>query len=222
MNFQFDLIGLEELSSFDTDNGRFYAIPSGERYPSVTTVLGSQPQKKSILEEWKKRVGLEKAERISTQAALRGTAIHTLMEKYILSGAIANDLVPTKKHIFNGMKNLLDKNLNVVHAIEAPLYSHRLKLAGRTDLIGQWNGVTSIIDFKTSGRLKKEEWIKDYFLQTTAYSIMFEELSGIEVPQIVILIGVDEENQPQVFIKNRNDFVSELFALLQNYYEKIS
>lgn len=222
MKFKLDLVALEELPSIDTENGRFYSIPSGEKYPSVTTILGSQPEKKSILEKWKNRVGIETAERISRQAAMRGTAVHSLMENYILDEQIPTGLMPTQKHIFNMFRDQLDKNLTTVRGVELPLYSHRIKLAGRTDMIGDWNGVPSVIDFKTSKTLKREDWIKDYFIQTTAYSLMFEERIGIHVPQVVVLIGSDEENHPQVFVRNRDKYVIELFRIVEEYYRRIS
>jgi PD-(D/E)XK nuclease superfamily len=222
VKFKLDLVALEELPSIDTENGRFYSIPSGEKYPSVTTVLGSQPEKKTILEKWKQRIGIEQAEKISKQAAMRGTEVHSLMENYILHEQIPTGLMPTKKHIFDMFRTQLNKNLTTVRGSELPLYSHRIKLAGRTDLIGDWNGVPSVIDFKTSKKLKREDWIKDYFVQTTAYSLMFEELVGIHVPQVVVLIGTDEENQPQVFVRNRDNYAMDLFRIVEEYYRRIS
>jgi genome maintenance exonuclease 1 len=125
-------------------------VPTGELYPSVTTVLSEQPEKKSILDKWRKRIGIEQAERISTKAAKRGTEMHSLMETYIIDECIPKDLMPTTRQIFNGLRYAVDNNLEAVLSIEASLYSHRLKLAGRADLIGQWGGVNAVIDYKTS------------------------------------------------------------------------
>jgi genome maintenance exonuclease 1 len=175
-----------------------------------------------MLDKWRKRIGIEQAERISTQAARRGTEIHSLMENYIIEGQVPTDLMPTKKHIFNGLRNAVDKNLQTIRSIEASLYSHRLKLAGRCDMIGEWAGINSVIDYKTSAKMKREDWIKDYFMQCTAYSIMFEELTGIEVPNVVLLIGVDEEAEPQVFVRPRNNYVTDLFKVLNEYYERVA
>jgi genome maintenance exonuclease 1 len=220
--FKFDLVAVENLPVVTTEKGRYYQTPTGERYPSVTSVLGSQPEKKSMLDKWRKRIGIEQAERISTQAARRGTEIHSLMENYIIEGQVPTDLMPTKKHIFNGLRNAVDKNLQTIRSIEASLYSHRLKLAGRCDMIGEWAGINSVIDYKTSAKMKREDWIKDYFMQCTAYSIMFEELTGIEVPNVVLLIGVDEEAEPQVFVRPRNNYVTDLFKVLNEYYERVA
>lgn len=217
MKFKLDLVACQELQRIDGPNGRLYVTPNGEKYPSVTTVLGSQPEKKSILETWKKRIGLENAERISKQASLRGTAIHKLMENYVLDEHIDTALMPTKKQIFNQIRREIDKNLTVVRGIELPLYSDTLRLAGTVDMIAEWNGVNAIIDYKTSSRLKRKEWITDYFIQTTAYSIMVEELIGISVPNVVVIIGVDEETNAQVFVEDRNKYIDPLLKVIKQY-----
>lgn len=220
MRFKFDLVATEEMPTISTPNGRFYRTPTGEQYPSVTTVLGAQPEKKSILDKWRERIGRDAAEKISSQAARRGTEVHALIENYVLNEILpSKDLALSHKYIFAGMRSVIDKNLEIVRGVELPLYSHRLKLAGRTDMIGRWNGVNAVIDYKTSKRTKREEWCKDYFIQTTAYSIMFEEMTGIEVPNVVVLIGVDDEALPQVFVRPRNDYVHDLFRIINEFHE---
>lgn len=218
--FKFDLVGIEEIPTVNTERGRYYRVPTGELYPSVTTVLSEQPEKKSILDKWRKRIGIEQAERISTKAAKRGTEMHSLMETYIIDECIPKDLMPTTRQIFNGLRYAVDNNLEAVLSIEASLYSHRLKLAGRADLIGQWGGVNAVIDYKTSAKVKREEWIRDYFIQATAYSIMFEELTSINVPNVVLLIGCDGETHPQVFVRQRHDYVQDLFRIVDEYHQR--
>ena len=166
--------------------------------------------------EWRKRVGEAEANRISTQAAVRGTALHSIAEKYLLNqDSYPAKTMPANMHTFAGIQKLLDQHVDTVHAIEAPLYSLEINAAGRTDCVATWDGIPSIIDFKTSRKLKKEEYIESYFLQATAYSIMFEELTGVNIPQFVILIAVDNE-EPQVFIKNTLNFhnkVHDIFCM---------
>ena len=220
MNFHHDLVTLPDLASETTSGGRYYTTPTGERYPSVTTILGRQADKIAILDKWRARVGEEKAKMIGVQAARRGQGLHGALEKYVLHGDPADDLLPLQKMLFRSIRGALDKHLTIVRGVETPLYSHMMRLAGRTDMVGEWDGVNSIIDFKTSLRLKKEEWVKDYFLQTTAYSIMFEERTGISIPQIVVLIANDEDTYPQVFVKRSIDYVAPLAKVLREYNPK--
>jgi genome maintenance exonuclease 1 len=110
----------------------------------------------------------------------------------------------------------LDEHVNNIHALEIPLYSHHLKVAGRVDCIAEYDGQLSIIDFKTSSKLKEESWIKGYFMQCSAYAVMYEERTGIPVSQIVIMIAVDSEH-PQVFIKKRNDYIKDFISYREAY-----
>ena len=218
MKFVHELVELPELTAVQTDRGRLYNTPSGEAYPSITTVLGARPEKKKIIAEWRARVGEQEANRVSAQASRRGTSIHTMMEKYIVGeNPIANEM-PTNITMFNSIRTMVDKHLTHVYAMEAPLYSNKLKVAGRCDLIGKWAGTDCIIDFKTSKRLKEEAHIDNYLLQATAYSLMFEELTGREIPGIVILIGVDDEVKPQMFCRYRDKYVEKLCDVLLEYY----
>ena len=96
------------------------------------------------------------------------------------------------------------------------MYSHHLKVAGRVDCIAEYDGKLSIIDFKTSSKLKEESWIKGYFMQCSAYAVMYEERTGIPVSQIVIMIAVESEH-PQVFIKKRNDYIKDFISYREAY-----
>ena len=100
---------------------------------------------------------------------------------------------------------------------ETMLYSETLGLAGQVDCIAEFDGVPSIIDFKTSLRLKKEEWILNYFEQCTCYSLMYEEMTGIQCKQIVVLISVDDEPEPQVFVKQRSEYINELARKIKQF-----
>jgi genome maintenance exonuclease 1 len=187
-------------------------LPDGDKFRSVTTVLGDALDKTALL-EWKKKVGEEEAQKITTQAARRGTAVHTLCENYVLNkDNYIENAVPSSVDSFLNIKSVLDFNVDNILGIETPLYSKALKTAGRCDLIAEYNGIPSVIDFKTSRKLKKEEWIESYFLQTTVYSMMFEQLYKIKIPQIVVIISVDPEG-PQVFQKNRSDYVNRVLEI---------
>ena len=207
----------------ETINGkRFYKTPEGLLYPSVTTIT-SQHGKDKIL-EWRKRVGEEEANRISTRASNRGTKVHKICENYLnneedyarTNPAHIHKTMPDTIAMFKSLQPLLDEHVNNIHALEIPLYSHHLKVAGRVDCIAEYDGKLSIIDFKTSGKLKEESWIKGYFMQCSAYAVMYEERTGIPVSQIVIMIAVDSE-YPQVFIKKRNDYIKDFISYREAY-----
>lgn len=219
MKFVHELVELPELTAVQTDRGRLYNTPSGEAYPSITTVLGARPEKKKIIAEWRARVGEAEANKVSAQASRRGTAIHTMMEKYIVGENPIADEMPTNITMFNSIRTMVDKHLTHVYAMEAPLYSNKLKVAGRCDLVGKWAGMDCIIDFKTSKRLKEEAHIDNYLLQATAYSLMFEELTARIIPGIVVLIGVDDEVKPQMFCRYRDKYVEKLCDVVLEYYK---
>jgi genome maintenance exonuclease 1 len=204
---------LHEFADFEAkiiDGKRYYFAPDGNAYPSVTTILGAKKDK-THLDNWIKRVGLEEAEKIKVQAGIRGTAIHTIAEKYMLNEEhYPDNVMPVNVMTFKCIKPVLDKHVGKVFAIEAPLYSAQLKCAGRTDCIAEFDGVTSILDFKTSLKPKKEEWITDYFLQATCYSMMAEALSDLVIPQIVIIVAVDGQPEPQVFVKAKSEYVQKV------------
>lgn len=196
----------EKLPRVEIDGKRHYQLPDGSLAKSVTTAIGDAMDK-THLYEWRKRVGEDHAQRITTQAAVRGTAIHSICENYLLNEeSYPKNTMPTNIDSFKQIRPYIDQYIDNVYGIEAPLYSYELKAAGTADCIAEWDGIPSIIDFKTSRKLKKEEWIENYFIQATTYSLMMEERHQIKIPQIVILITVDHE-LPQVFIKNKQLYV---------------
>lgn len=198
------------------DGTRCYATPDGKRYPSVTTVLSDF--NKDSLDAWRKRVGETEANRISKAATTRGTAVHLAIETFLNNEPINKmELMPNAKAIFHRMKSELLK-LNNIHCLESRLFSHDLKLAGTVDCIAEYDGKLSVIDFKTSTRLKKKADIANYFMQGAAYSIMFEEMTGIKTDQVVILIGVESTEFPQVMKVETKDFHQGLRDQISKYY----
>ena len=185
------------LKAKTTEQGRRYFV-EGNAYPSVTTVIGEM-KKKSIM-EWRRKVGEEEANAISKRATTRGNKCHKLAEDYLSNKPLdryRDDVLSLG--LFHQIRPYIDK-INNIHALEESLYSHTLKLAGRVDCIAEYDNELAIIDFKTSSKFKREEWIQDYFSQETAYAIMFQELTGLKVKQLVTIIAV-ETGTPQVFIK---------------------
>jgi ATP-dependent exoDNAse (exonuclease V) beta subunit len=204
----------------ETINGkRFYLTPDGNKYPSVTTIT-SQYNKQSIL-EWRKRVGEEQANQISTKASIRGTNVHKICEDYLNNNEnYAKKHMPSSVAMFKKIQPILDEYVNNIHAIEVPLYSNHLRVAGRVDCIAEFDGVLSVIDFKTANKSKEEENIRNYFMQCASYAIMYEERTGTPVPRIAVVIAV-EDDHPQLFVKKRNEFTED-FIMYRKLYEELN
>ena len=206
-----------DLKAETTDSGRLYATPTGEKYKSITTVLGNY--NKQAIMEWRERVGAEEANKISTKAANRGTKVHKICEDYInneIPELKMQMMMPDLKELFFKIKPIIDEKLGDVYSQEQALYSHKLKIAGRVDLIGMWNGKLSVIDFKTSNKLKEEENIQNYFMQCTAYALMFSELTGIWIDDIVVLIATGE-GEAQLFERQIHDYMKPLMRYINKY-----
>ena len=207
-------------NSTRADGKRVYFTPEGLSYPSITTILGSFP--KPELEEWRNRVGWQEAEKIGRQAAQKGTAIHGLCEKFVQNQEIiSKDFMPFEYQQFLYIKEELINHVDNIHGLEKTLRSDRLKIAGTTDLIAEWDGELAIVDYKGSTRQKEKGWITDYFLQATAYSCMLYERTGLQAKKIVILISVDHEGS-QVFVENTSDWIDKLLKKLKVYRETIA
>ncbi|HIK67710.1 MAG TPA: exonuclease [Flavobacteriales bacterium] len=205
-------LGYNDLVATTTETSRVYRDPDGNDYPSVTSVLSILSR--DSIAAWKRRVGEEEARKIGHRASTRGTAVHNVIERYLANdpdhakGAMPNALAP-----FLDVKPTLDKNVTKIYNQEAALYSKHLGLAGRVDLVGQWNGVDSIIDWKTSAKLKKKEWIHSYFMQCSAYAIMFEERTGHPIKQLVVCVAGDQG--VQVFIEDRDNWAKPLINTIK-------
>lgn len=210
--------GFESLPTENVDGKRYYITPTGEKYPSVTSVTGLMSR--DGIKQWRKRVGEETANKISTQAARHGTSAHQLFEDYIKNDNFEEKFksaMPTTQQAFISLEEELNK-IGTVHALEAPLYSHELQLAGRVDCIAEYfDDKISIIDFKTSRKPKERKWIQNYFIQETAYAKMFEELTGKEVHSLITMIAVSDGSS-QLFIEQPSDrYVDQLQELRSQY-----
>jgi ATP-dependent exoDNAse (exonuclease V) beta subunit len=209
-----------ELESETTDSGRVYSTPDGKKYPSITTVL-SDYNKKAIY-EWRQRVGNEEANRVSKAASGRGTRLHNAVEKLLLNEmtdmkrrAIMPDALP----LYHQIEPILKEKVNNIYGIEQPLYSHKLKVAGRCDCIAEWEGVISIVDWKTAKKHKNKEDIANYFMQAAAYAEMFGEITGRDINQIVIALANDTPT-PQIIIEEKTKYLSSLNNYLERYHSK--
>lgn len=207
---------LPELRSTTFKNKRWYEIPNGDFYPSITSVLSVK--EKPYLVAWQKSLGPEKAKKENERTKDRGHSIHAMVERYL-----DNDDDPTKGHgkehvkQFNQLRLVLHK-INNIRAQEATVYSEFLGVAGRVDCIAEYNNVLSIVDFKTSNGNKTEEMIEDYFLQETFYALAFTELTGEPIEQIVTLMSVERGIAPLVFKKPIYPYILPLKARIDEFY----
>lgn len=211
---------LSNLESVTLDDGkRYYLTPNGKKLSSVTTVIGAK-KKQSIL-EWRNRVGEQEANRISRAASGRGNRVHNLAEKYLKNEQINwQKEMPDSVVMFRSLVPHIQK-INNIHYIEQSLWSEKIGLAGRVDLIAEWDGKLSVIDFKTSKKIKKGEDIQDYFAQCTAYACMYEEQVGNPIEQIVVLMAVENE-KPLVFIEKTEDQLDNLLEHIDFYRKSLS
>tara|TARA_B100001778_G_scaffold305505_1_gene284190 strand:- start:204 stop:851 length:648 start_codon:yes stop_codon:yes gene_type:complete len=208
-----DVLGDIELSTINENGKRLYVTPDGEKYPSVTTVLSDY--KKDAIIQWRKRVGEKEANKISTKASRRGTKVHKLCEDYLNNESAFQGYTPDNVEMFKSIQPTLNE-IEVVYAQERTLFSHHLKTAGRVDCVGKFRGKPHIIDFKTSNKPKKWEWIDNYFMQGSAYSVMWEEMTGIPIPYIAIIIAVADDT-PQIFVENRDTWINKFIEVRNNY-----
>ena len=211
-------IELPELSTKNVNRKRFYLTPEGKLYPSITTVL--QRRKMEGLMEWRKRVGDDVANYVARTVAHRGTKVHHMCEDFLNNNF--DDEVHKKNFLpyvlFGQMKPILMQKVNNIFAQECGLYSDKYKVAGRVDCIAEYNGIPSIVDFKTSTKERNDDWNESYYIQASAYAEMFEERTGIEINQIVILV-VTEDGVVQEFVKTKNDYLPLLVDTIDDFTE---
>jgi genome maintenance exonuclease 1 len=173
--------------------------------------------KKQSIMEWRNRVGEVEANRISKLATGRGNRVHDLAERYLKNESI--EWVREMPDAVQMFRTLIPHmhHINNIYYIEHALWSEQIGLAGRVDLIAEWDGVLSVIDFKTSKRVKSKDDIQDYFWQECAYALMMEELTGIAVNQLVTVMAVQDEN-PLIFIEKTEDHIEGLLGAIKFYH----
>jgi genome maintenance exonuclease 1 len=206
-------LGYDDLVADTQPGGRTYISPDGSRFPSITTVL-------SILSEeaiaaWKSRVGEEEANRVGRIASTRGTQVHEIVERYLLNEN-TDDYLPHIKQSLENLKPILNNHIGRIFGLETSLYSRYLGVAGRCDCVAEFDGVPSIIDFKTSKRIKKHKDISNYFAQMSGYAVMWEERTGMPITNTVIIMDVDNE-KPLVFKEHRDNYIELLIDTKKEY-----
>jgi genome maintenance exonuclease 1 len=208
-------LGDIELECKTTESIRLYNLPNGEWVPSITSVTSFF--NREVFVKWRQRVGLEEANRITKRATARGTDFHLVCQDYLENKELDwNNYQPMTKIMFIHAKPYLDK-INNIHAIERTLYSEYFGLAGRVDCIAEYEGELAVIDFKTSDKIKPEEWIENYFVQETFYAAAYYELTNI-VPVKLITIMVTPGGEVKIFDKrNKGDYIKLLVRYIKEF-----
>ena len=219
----FNHVGLDpiEMSAEMVEGKRVYLTPTGHHYPSVTTVIGNNAAKKAGIAKWRARVGEEKANNISKRSTNRGTKYHSIVEDYF------NNNLDLKKYskfplpvlMFQHSRDILDR-INNIYLQEAALYSKHLEIAGRVDCIAEFDGVLSIIDFKTAAEPKREKYLYDYFVQETAYACMLQENYGLSVKQLVTIVACENGETQVKVLPPKKEFFVKLMSYIAEYQER--
>ena len=224
MTYNHKSVNLPEIKATTKNKVRLYETPDGNFYPSITTVLSVR--NKQGLHEWRKRVGNDVANYIARKAATRGTHVHHMCEDY-LNNMHINFPTEWEKHkknffayiLFKQLKNSVLEKVNNIYAQECGLYSDKYKVAGRVDCIAEYDGIPSIIDFKTSTSERKDSYNENYYIQASAYAEMFEERTGTAISQIVILV-VTEDGVVQEFVKDKTEYLPMLIDTIKDWKQK--
>ena len=207
------------LNRITENNKRFYLTPDGGKYPSITTVLGWFSAKGIM--EWRKRVGAETANKITTQASRSGTSVHQMAEDHLNNKEWkTKKTMPYDIESFLKIKPTLDERVNNIYAQEKPLYSDHLGLAGTVDCVADFDGKLSIIDFKTSRQSMigdKYGKLEKYFRQASGYAVMFEERYKFPINSLVIIAAVAGKSEPEVFASKRDTHIGGLIDMVKEY-----
>jgi len=208
-------LGEIELECKTTESIRLYNLPNGDWVPSITSVTSFY--NRQIFVKWRERVGIEEANRITKRATARGTDFHQVCQDYMENKELNwDDYQPMTKFMFYHLKPELDK-INNIHAIERTLYSQYLGLAGRVDCIAEYEGELAVIDFKTSEKIKPEEWIENYFVQEMFYAAAYYEMTGKVVKKLITLM-VTPGGEVKVFDKrNKDDYIKLLVRYIKEF-----
>lgn len=212
-------VDIQDMYTETINNKRYYVTPTGQKYPSITSVLSILSAK--AIQEWRKRVGEEEANRVSRIAAGRGTAVHAIIERYLDNedDFVKNAPLHVIETFNKSFRPTLENRIGKIYTQEAALYSDYLTIAGRVDCIADFDGKISVVDFKTSSRVKTRDDCQSYFMQEAAYAIMFEERTGMPIEQLVTIMSVDGEKDPLIFIENRDTWAPHLLDTIESYYK---
>ena len=208
-----DLAVLPNTKGKKIEGYRFYEI-GGQHYPSITSVLSIR--KKEGLQKWRESIGEKVANWEMNRAARRGKSFHTLVEQYLNNETPSiRDVLPLG--LFRLAKPYIDK-IDNIRLLEKIMVSPKLTIAGQVDCVAEYNDKLSVIDFKTANKERNDEWNKNYYIQTAAYAIMYEELFGTPIEQIVIIMA-SEDGAGRVFVKNKADYLSHLEEAIKHFYK---
>ena len=214
-------LDLPTLDRETIDGVRYYDIPGESKLVSITSITSWI--NREIFRSWRARVGNEEADKVTKAATSRGTDMHTLTENYLLNEELPT-VQPLSEMLFKQSKPKLDL-IDNIHAIEKPLYSLRLGVAGTVDCIAEYEGELAVIDFKTSKKPKPRKWIDHYFVQCAAYACMLYEMKDIPVKKFVIIMSCEdgevvvyEERNKAKYIKLLSEYIGEFVNFkLQEY-----
>ena len=210
------MLRIREPVLLERDDGHWYKTKFDKIYPSVSTILSAtaSEEKKNSLTSWRENEPAH--EYITAQAQDIGTQSHKIIEDYLSHNLTMEefDLLPIAH--FNNLKPYLE-NISNVTSIEQRMYSDKLKVAGTSDLIAEYNGELSIIDYKTKRKPQIDDYMYEYYLQTTCYAQMFHEVTGQKINQVVILVS-SEKNTRQEFIKSCTDYIEPMTERIEKYY----
>ena len=207
-------LNLEPLERETIEGVRYYSIPDVDELVKLVSITSVTSHfNKEIFVNWRKKVGNETADKITKAATKRGTDMHTLTEHYLKNDQELPEVPPISEFLFKIAKGELNK-INNIYALEGPLYSKELGIAGTVDCIAEYNGELAIIDFKTSKKPKPREWIEHYFVQAMAYGCMLYEMKGIPIKKLVIIMSCEngecvvyEENDKEKYIKLLSKYI---------------
>jgi hypothetical protein len=216
--FNLDFVELPKIKRVQVDGKRHYQLADGDcvPYPSVTTILSGCKKSKKALHEWRKRVGAETANKISRQATERGTSVHQLIEDYCQNKESEGKIMPNAADMFTRLRDVANQSIDNIKLVEGLMYSEYLRAAGTVDMVAEFDGKLSIIDWKTSTRRKTRSRCYNYFKQEAAYAVMYEEMTGQPITQLVTVV-TDQEGGSQVFIEHRDEWIGEFIELRDQY-----
>lgn len=207
----FPLLPVEEVKGI-----RYYRAPSGALLPSVTSVLGAVEKPEII--KWRAKVGEKKSEQIRQRATDRGHIIHDMCEAYLKNEPInKSKVMPYVYALFLSIKPYLNK-ISDIRCLETCLYSEKIGIAGRVDCIGVYDDLLMVMDFKGSTKVKTLEQIPNYCMQACAYSLLYEDMSGIHIDNAIIIMAV-EQDKPLIFKIKTADYKDHLLQLIADFYK---